>query len=92
LKQYPIPFDSASRSLLLSALFICAMCQICCGYLVLTHEEIVDLLWLDQVKHLLLQKFPGTTDDALRSTPEKYEVSRKTQAAPKHMPLNKSLG
>lgn len=36
------------------------------GYSVLTHEEIVDLLWLDQIRPLLLKRFPGTTDDDLR--------------------------
>ena len=36
------------------------------GYSVLTHEEIVDLLWLDQIRPLLLKRFPGTSDDDLR--------------------------
>ena len=36
------------------------------GYSVLTHEEIVDLLWLDQMRPMLLQRYPGTTDDDLR--------------------------
>jgi hypothetical protein len=33
---------------------------------VLTHEEIVDLLWGEQIKPLLLQKYPGATEDDLR--------------------------
>ncbi|PYX90542.1 MAG: hypothetical protein DMG68_01475 [Acidobacteria bacterium] len=36
------------------------------GYSVLTHEEVIDLLWLDQIRPLLLKRFPGTTDDDLR--------------------------
>lgn len=36
------------------------------GYSVLTHEEIVDLLWLPGIKPLLLQRFPGLTDDQIK--------------------------
>jgi hypothetical protein len=36
------------------------------AYSVLTHEEIVDLLWNDQIKPLLLVRDPGLTDDQIR--------------------------
>lgn len=36
------------------------------GYSVLTHEQIVDLLWKDQIVPLLQQRFPGATEDDLR--------------------------
>lgn len=36
------------------------------AYSVLTHEEIVDLLWIDQIRPLLLQRFPGLTDEQIR--------------------------
>src|SRR2546428_3398242 len=36
------------------------------GYSVLTHEEIVDLLWKDQIQPLLLKRFPGATDEDLK--------------------------
>src|SRR6202158_5411562 len=36
------------------------------AYSVLTHEEIVDLLWTDEIKPLLLQKYPGLTEDQLK--------------------------
>ena len=39
---------------------------ICDAYSVLSHEEIVDLLWLDQIRPLLLRRFPGTTTEELR--------------------------
>ena len=39
---------------------------ICDGYSVLSHEEIVDLLWLDHIRPLLLKRFPGTTTEELR--------------------------
>src|ERR1700676_1129687 len=35
------------------------------AYSVLTHEEIVDLLWTDQIQPLLLKRFPGLTQDQL---------------------------
>jgi zinc dependent phospholipase C len=52
-------------SLLVAIFFFCATSQICSGYSVLTHEEIVDLLWAEQIKPLLLKKYPGTTEDEL---------------------------
>jgi len=36
------------------------------AYSVLTHEQIVDLLWKSQIRPLLLSRFPGTTDDQMR--------------------------
>jgi hypothetical protein len=49
------------------ALWFCALCPPCAAYSVLTHEEIVDLLWADQITPLLLQKYPGTTPEELRA-------------------------
>ena len=36
------------------------------GYSVLTHEQVVDLLWKDQIRPLLLKRFPQSTDDELQ--------------------------
>jgi hypothetical protein len=36
------------------------------GYSVLTHEEIVDLLWKDQLRPMLLARFPQATDENLK--------------------------
>jgi hypothetical protein len=36
------------------------------GYSILTHEEIVDLLWKDQLRPMLLERFPQATDDDLK--------------------------
>jgi Zinc dependent phospholipase C len=36
------------------------------AYSVLTHEEIVDLLWADELSPLLLQRFPALTEDQLK--------------------------
>jgi hypothetical protein len=47
-------------------LVVCGASRVCVGYSVLTHEEIVDLLWADQIKPLLLQKYPAASEDDLR--------------------------
>jgi hypothetical protein len=36
------------------------------AYSVLTHEEIVDLVWTDQLRPLLLKRFPRLTEDQLK--------------------------
>lgn len=36
------------------------------GYSVLTHEEIVDLLWPDQIRPLVLARFPDLTADQIK--------------------------
>ncbi len=41
----------------------------CCGstsaYSVLTHEEIVDLLWTDEIRPLLLKRYPGLSEEQI---------------------------
>src|SRR5579863_7023441 len=36
------------------------------AYSVLTHEEIVDLLWKDEIRPLLLKRFPTLTEDEIK--------------------------
>jgi hypothetical protein len=36
------------------------------AYSVLTHEEIVDLLWADEIRPLLLSRFPGLSEEDLK--------------------------
>src|SRR3984893_6926489 len=36
------------------------------GYSVLTHEEIVDLLWTDKLCPLLLNRYPGLSEDQIK--------------------------
>ena len=51
-----------------AALFVLlASCPSSPAYSVLTHEQIVDLLWADQIRPMLLTRYPGTTDDQLRA-------------------------
>jgi len=40
--------------------------QPCGAYSVLTHEEVVDLLWKDAVQPLLMQRFPAASEKDLR--------------------------
>jgi hypothetical protein len=35
------------------------------AYSVLTHEEIIDLVWTDEIHTLLLQRFPGLTEEQI---------------------------
>ena len=54
----------------LRAAVILASLLLCCGagfgYSVLTHEEIVDLLWSSQIQPLILRRFPGLTDEQIK--------------------------
>jgi len=57
---------------LLSIRFVATLLTVlmCSGgsfaYSVLTHEEIVDLLWADEIRLLLLQRFPGLSEDQIK--------------------------
>src|ERR1700690_1317611 len=54
--------------ILVSVLFlIVLLCSTASSaYSVLTHEEIVDLLWTDEIRPLLLKRFPALTEDQLK--------------------------
>ena len=51
-----------------TAIFLTVL--ICSGglwaYSVLTHEEIVDLLWSDEIRPMLLQRYPGLSEDQIK--------------------------
>jgi hypothetical protein len=36
------------------------------AYSVLTHEEIVDLVWISEIRPLLVKRFPGLTEDQIK--------------------------
>jgi len=36
------------------------------AYSVLTHEELIDLMWNDQLRPMILARYPGLTDDQIR--------------------------
>jgi uncharacterized protein (DUF2461 family) len=51
---------------LLAILVILVMCSLSSfAYSVLTHEEIVDLLWKDEIRPLLLKRFPALTEEQI---------------------------
>ena len=45
---------------------VLAWAGVCPGYSVLTHEQIVDLLWRDRIQPLLLKRFPQASEEDLR--------------------------
>ncbi len=59
------------RLLSVRAVTLLLVVLICCGgasaYSVLTHEEIVDLLWTDEIRPLLLKRYPGLSEDQIRT-------------------------
>jgi len=52
-----------AASLLLVVLTYCSGVS---AYSVLTHEEIVDLVWADQIRPLLLKRYPALTEDQIK--------------------------
>ena len=56
----------AFRRTLLGVAVLLALSCVCGAYSVLTHEEVVDLLWKDTIQPLLLKRFPNATPDDLK--------------------------
>jgi len=52
--------------LIIALLVVTASSPRAAAYSVLTHEQIVDLAWEDQIQPMLLQRFPGATPADLR--------------------------
>jgi Zinc dependent phospholipase C len=55
-----------SRRALISLLLLLAGTHLCGAYSVLSHEEVVDLLWKDDIQPLLLERFPNSSSDDLK--------------------------
>ncbi|HEV2400686.1 MAG TPA: zinc dependent phospholipase C family protein [Candidatus Sulfotelmatobacter sp.] len=51
---------------LIGLAFLISLCCTCTAYSVLTHEEVVDLLWKDDIQPLLQKRFPDASPDDLR--------------------------
>jgi len=73
MRQQPPPLDRAPHSWWRMATRFAALIAVvllCCSglsaYSVLTHEEIVDLVWADAIRPLLLKRYPGLTDDQIK--------------------------
>lgn len=54
------------RRSVIFALVVLFLAPWCSGYSVLTHEEVVDLLWNSQIQPLLLKRFPHSSAEDLR--------------------------
>lgn len=52
--------------LMLVLLALLVLAQVVNGYSVLTHEQIVDLAWKDQIAPLLMKRFPATSPEELK--------------------------
>ncbi len=51
----------------LALLLVVLMCRSgSFAYSVLTHEEIVDLVWTDEIRPLLLKRYPGLSEDQIK--------------------------
>jgi len=51
----------------IAVLLVVLLCgSVSLAYSVLTHEQIVDLLWTDELRPLLLQRFPTLTEEQLK--------------------------
>ncbi len=56
-----------SSAHVVAILFIVLLCSAGApAYSVLTHEEIVDLLWTSEIRPLLLSRYPGLSEDQIR--------------------------
>ena len=47
-------------------LFVCVCRSSSPAYSVLTHEEIVDLAWTDEIRPLLLKRYPGLSEEQIK--------------------------
>ncbi|WP_109489352.1 zinc dependent phospholipase C family protein [Occallatibacter savannae] len=62
---HSISIRSISRTLVVLALLLIS-CGTSHAYSVLTHEELIDLLWNDHLRPMILARYPGLTDDQIR--------------------------
>jgi hypothetical protein len=57
-----LPFSQA----VLSLGIVIGLAQVCGAYSVLTHEEVVDVLWKEDIQPLLIKRFPVATAEDLK--------------------------
>src|SRR5437763_3088340 len=66
----PCTIAKTSRLLCVHAAALLLVVLMCSGgssaYSVLTHKELVDLVWADQIRPLLLQRYPGLSEDQIK--------------------------
>src|SRR6202022_3820822 len=65
MKKYLSPV----RALMWCGLFVLLqtlLLQVCPAYSVLTHEQVVDIVWKDQIQPLIKTRFPSVTEEDFR--------------------------
>ena len=66
----PCTIAKTSRLLCVHAAALLLVVLMCSGgssaYSVLTHEELVDLVWADQIRPLLLKRYPSLSEDQIK--------------------------
>jgi len=62
-----VPRRQAAICCCVLLVWLLAFAPVCSAYSVLTHEEIIDLLWDQQIKPLLLARFPNATPEDLKT-------------------------
>ncbi len=66
--MFRIAGEKGVRSILSLILLLAVICprEVCRGFSLLTHEQVVDMLWRDDLTPLLLKRFPAATEQDLR--------------------------
>ena len=83
MRRIPRCLGPATIVLLVSIL----ICTPVLAYSVLTHEEIVDLVWTSEIRPLLLKRFPAATPDQItkrmgtRMAEPSFRISVTTRSA-----------
>src|SRR5215469_10128195 len=57
---------SCTITRLLALAITLMFCSKAGAYSVLTHEQIVDIVWLDELRPMILHRYPGLTEDQMR--------------------------
>src|SRR5882757_2227108 len=63
---FSVVFKWTRFLIVLAILIVLVGTQVAPAYSVLTHEQVVDLLWNDRIEPMLRKRFPQATDDDLR--------------------------
>jgi len=61
-----VPFSVSRLLPSLALIFVIGFPQPALSYSVLTHEAIIDTLWLDSIQPVLLKRFPGSSEEELK--------------------------
>src|SRR5882757_7050184 len=63
---FSVVFKWTRFLIVLAAAIVLVGTEVAPAYSVLTHEQVIDLLWKDRIEPMLRKRFPQATDDDLR--------------------------